>query len=270
MTSNSQTINVQADNDNSNNSYAKGAYPTITIIDSSGGSGRQGLVLDDRSINYCCICIPEHVGVAAILSLNSLYGILSCIASFAGLTIYNDSKNESFLIISGILYCIMSVTSFFGILALREDNVIAMRRISIAILVITALLFIYNTIDYVLEIVARNEYINKCQTESTEEGLNIDCVQVINMFLIKEAFRVLFIEFFSFYFSYVIYRYSHRTTSPRKNVVPYVEGQITPTYVVYSNSPPTAHDWVPPPTYTVRPNDPIPSDTDIKDASSFV
>lgn len=268
MTSNSQTINVQADNDNSNNSYAKGAYPTITIIDSS--DGRQGLVLDDRSMNYCCICIPEHVGVAAILSLYSLYGILSCIASFAGLTIYNDSVNESALIISGILYCITSVISFFGILALREDNVIAMRRISIAIWVITAFLFIFNTIDYVLEIVNRNESINKCQIESAEENRVIDCVQVINTFLIKEAFRVLFIEFFSIYFSYIIYRYSHRTMGPRRNVVPYVDGQITPTYVVYSNSPPTARDWVPPPTYTVRPNDPILSDTDIKDASSSV
>ncbi|CAG8452733.1 7410_t:CDS:10 [Diversispora eburnea] len=56
----------------------------------------------------------------------------------------------------------------------------------------------------------------------------------------------------------------------RKDIIPYVEGQITPTYVVYSNSPPTAHDWVPPPTYTVRPNDPIPSGTDVKDASSFI
>jgi hypothetical protein len=268
MTSNSQTTNVQTDNDNADNSYAKSTYPTITIIDSSGG--RQGLVLDEKPMNYCCICIPEHVGVAAILSLYSLYGILSCIASFAGLTIYNDSIDESALIISGILYCIISVTSFFGILALRQDNVIAMRRISIAIWVITAFLFIYNTVDYILEIVARNESINRCQTELTGEEISIDCVQVINMFLIKEAFRVLFIEFFSIYFSYIIYRYSHRTMGSRKNIVPYVEGQITPTYVVYSNSPPTAHDWVPPPTYTVRPNDPIPSDTDIKDASSFV
>jgi len=145
-----------------------------------------------------------------------------------------------------------------------------MHRISISIWVITAFLFIYNTVDYILEIVARNESINRCQTELTEEEISIDCVQVINMFLIKEAFRVIFIEFFSIYFSYIIYRYSHRTMGFRKNIVPYAEGQITPTYVVYSNSPPTAHDWVPPPTYTVKPNDPIPSDTDIKDASSFV
>lgn len=49
----------------------------------------------------------------------------------------------------------------------------------------------------------------------------------------------------------------------QKNIVPYVDGQITPTYVVYSG-PPTSRDWVPPPTYTVRPNGSIPSDT--KDA----
>lgn len=264
---NSQTTNVQTDNDN-DNSHAKGTYPTITIIDSS--DGRQGLALDDRSMNYCCICIPEHVGVAAILSLYSLYGILSCIASFAGLTIYNDSVDESTLIISGILYCIISLTSFFGILALRQDNVTAMRRISIAIWVITAFLFIYNTIDYIIEIVTKDESINRCKIELAGEDHNIDCVQLINMFLIKEAFRVLFIEFFSIYFSHIIYRYSHKTMGFRKDIVPYVEGQITPTYVVYSNSPPTAHDWVPPPTYTVRPNDPIPSGTDVKDASSFV
>ncbi|CAG8452713.1 7409_t:CDS:2 [Diversispora eburnea] len=171
MTTNSQTTNVQTDNDN-DNSYEKGTYPTITIIDSS--DGRQGLALDDRSMNYCCVCIPEHVGVAAILSLYSLYGILSCIASFAGLT-----------------------SNFFGILALRQDNVIAMRRISIAIWVITAFLFIYTTIDYIIEIVVKDESINRCQTELTGEENNIDCVQLINMFLIKEAFRVLFIEFFS-------------------------------------------------------------------------
>lgn len=45
----------------------------------------------------------------------------------------------------------------------------------------------------------------------------------------------------------------------KKEVLPFtappvpIDGQSTPTYFVYSAQPPTSNNWVPPPTYTVKP-----------------
>jgi len=212
----------------------------------------------------------QRTGVAVIFSFYFLTGFLSSIASFVSITYSSDTVGEILLSISGVIYFLLFVSGALGMTLMRKDNAVMMRKLSIASWVITVLILIYNLTVYILEIITKSDSVKQCQDDVSQDadvGLNdnIDCNKVVNIFLVKDALKLIFVEFFSLYFSYVIYRFSRRMLEDsRKNpILPYSinqDGLTTPSYVVYDTRPPTSLDWVPPPTYTVRAND-VSSDT---------
>ncbi|CAG8531866.1 12823_t:CDS:2 [Acaulospora morrowiae] len=221
-----------------NSAYEKGPLPTFTIVDSAEKQS-------SNKLRSCCICIPERTGVAIILSFYFLSGFLSSVASFFYITESSDTLDIVFLVISGILYFLVFVSGFLGLSFIRKDNAVMMYKLSIASWIITMSLLFYNLTTYILEIVFKSSSVQQCQEDFDQE---IDCNQVVNIILIKDALKFAFSEFFSVYYPII-----HSLTP----VLPYAvdqNGQMTP-YAAYVTKPPTSLDWIPPPTYTVRAND---------------
>lgn len=230
--------------------------PTITIIESADRNDRKS---SDKP-RSCCICVPEQTGVAIIFSFYFLSGFLSSVASFISIGYSSGMVDKVLLVISGILYVLLSMSGAVGITLIRNDKAAMMRKLSMASWIVTGLLLIYNVVVYILEIASKGAAVQECQNAVNQDtdldNNDIDCNKIINIILVKDALKLLFVEFFSLYFSYVISRFSRRMTrDSRRPITPYsVEqnGQTTPSYPVYATRPPTSLDWIPPPTYTVR------------------
>jgi len=185
--------------------------PTVTIVDSTEQIGRRS----------CCGCVSESVGVFAILSVYFFLGVFYAAASFVSLGFYDDAYYKVFLSISGCLHTFLAITSALGVFAIRKENAVMMRRLSIAFWILTALMFIFSVILFVLEVISKSSLIQAC-----ENGENyVDCNQYANDYLISEAIKLFIIESISIYFAYVIYRYTVRMRqSPLPFVAP-VDGQ---------------------------------------------
>jgi len=221
--------------------------PTVTIVDSTEQIGRRS----------CCGCVSESVGVFAILSVYFFLGVFYAAASFVSLGFYDDVNYKVFSSISGCLHTFLAITSALGVFAIRKENAVMMRRLSIAFWILTALMFIFSVILFVLDVISKSSLVQACGNDFENY---VDCNQYANDYLISEAIKLFIIESISVYFAYVIYRYTVRMRqSPLPFVAP-VDGQKTPTYLIYNTRPPTSNDWVPPPTYTVRPANPMPDD----------
>jgi len=226
--------------------------PTVTIVDSAEQIGRRS----------GCGCVSESVGVFASLSVYFFLGVFYAAASFVSLGFYDDVTVKILLVISGSLHTFLAFASALGVCAIRKENVVMMRRLSIAFWILTALMFILSVVIFILQVIFKSSAVNACKNEieGAGEPTNVDCEQYINDSLISEAIKFFIIESISIYFAFVIYRYTIRMKqSPLPFTVP-VDGQKTPTYFVYTTRPPTSHDWVPPPTYSVRPTNPLPDD----------
>jgi len=227
--------------------------PNITIVDSAEQIGRRS----------CCGCISESVGVFAILSVYFFLGIFYAAASFVSLGFYNDDiVVKALLSISGCLHTFLAIASVMDVYAIRKENIVMMRRLSIAFWILTALMFIFSVVIYVLQVIFKSSLVQTCENEiqTSDEPVYVDCNRYVNDSLISEAIKFFIIESISVYFAFVIYRYTVRMRqSPLPFIAP-IDGQKTPTYPVYTTRPPTSKDWVPPPIYTVTPANPLPDD----------
>uniref|UniRef100_A0A1D1ZE17 Uncharacterized protein n=1 Tax=Anthurium amnicola TaxID=1678845 RepID=A0A1D1ZE17_9ARAE len=237
--------------------------PTITIVDSVEPNR------NDR-MRSCCMCVPELVGVFSILSMYFFLGILGAAASFVNLGSADNAIDIGFSSVSGTLNTFVAIASALGITAIRKEKPVLMRRLSIAFWILTVLMLLLNLIFFILDIKSKDEYVEDCESNSSiasiagseqSELIAAYCKRAVNTSLIIGGFKFAIIEIISMYFAYVIFRFAKRM---KKEVLPFtaepVDGQKTPTYFVYSTQPPTSTNWVPPPTYSVRPTFPIPDD----------
>jgi hypothetical protein len=248
---------------NNRNSLEKGNLPTITIIDSIEPSQN-----DKLAKRNCCGCIPERFGVFAILSMYLFFGLFATATSFAALAFTSQTSDTIYFIISGCLNVFLTIISALGINAIKKEKAVLMYRLSITFWVYTIFTLIFSATLFILDIVYKSSLVKDC--EETVESLktsgeyfdDVNCVHVADVYLIKEAIRLFFVETISMYFAYVIFRYANQMLRVARDqtVLPIANGQQTPTYFVYSNQPPTSNDWTPPPTYTVRPTNPLPDD----------
>jgi len=226
--------------------------PTITIVDSAERIKRRS----------CCGCVPESVGVFAILSMYFFLGVFYAAASFVSLGFYKNAAVIAILSISGILHTFLAISSALGVIAIRKENVVMMRRLSFVFWILTAFMLILNVVMFAFQIIIKPETVQDCK--DSINGLYgaeyVDCNQLVNDTLISEGIKLFIIQSISVYFAYVIHRFTKRMKeSPLPlPITSSVDGQRTPTYFVYSTHPPTSNDWVPPPTYTVRATNPLP------------
>jgi len=230
--------------------------PTVTIVDA---------VDRNDKIRSCCFCVPEVVGVFAILSMYFFLGIFGAAASFVSLGHANDAADKAILGFAGSLHTVVAIASALGVNAIKKEKIVLMRRLSIAFWILTILMLIFNITTLVLDFGTINADVQSCIAENSGNGDDVEgiCKQLINAYLTGETIRCVVTGLFSLYFAYVIFRFAGRM---KKDVLPFtistapVDGQKTPTYFVYSTQPPTSTNWVPPPTYTVRPTNPLPDD----------
>ncbi|CAG8563620.1 23230_t:CDS:2 [Dentiscutata erythropus] len=231
------------------------AFPTITVLDVS-----EEKRYEDKTVQRkCCGCITEQVGVVIILSFYFFYGLLNTLSSLSSLASSDYIlRDKIILIISAILYIFMTAIGITGTIAIRKGNTVLLRRLSIALWIFTTLMFKFNIAVFITEVVFKDEYLQAClsaQQETENQGFdasNWDCKDFINAILVRDALKVAIFGVLSFYFAYVVARYSRRTKNEPLRRQYSNDDQRTPTYVVYETRPPTAHDWIPPPTYTVK------------------
>jgi len=237
-----------------NNNAAHEPYPTITVMDYDTDKANIADSSRNKPWRSCCFCIPERVGVSAILSLYFFLGVLNAASSFTGLTITESARDQALMVISGILSLSLAIAGIIGLTAVRKENAGMMRRLSIAFLVQNILQLALSAVSFALDVVFRSEAVKECQNivdtdaSSSDNTDNTDCHQFVDTLLLKEAFGSVFFEALMFYFGYVIYRYARRM-SAQKDDDARNSTQQTPTYFVYATRPPTSTDWVPPPTY---------------------
>lgn len=228
--------------------------PTITIVDSVAAKRRS-----------CCGCIPEAVGVFAILSIYFFLGVFYAAASFVSLSTYNDVTDIVIISISGSLHAILAIVSAFGVNAVKKEKVVIMRHLSIVFWVFTGLLLVLDIVTLALEFVTKSTTIQICQ-EAVRERFGdsgssyVDCTNYVNDTLISDSIRTFIMGTTSIYFAYVIFRYARRMKEFTLPFTASVDGQKTPTYLPYGTQPPTSNNWVPPPTYSVTMTGPLPDD----------
>ncbi|GBB91592.1 hypothetical protein RclHR1_00190005 [Rhizophagus clarus] len=230
--------------------------PTVTIVDSTEPRRKY------RAMGSCCFCVPEIVGVFAILSMYFFTGIVGAAASFLSLGYSDDGLTKAILSISGSLHTLAAIASALSVGAIKKEKIVLMLRLSIAFWVLTSSVIILNVIILVLDFNSRNASVNECVKSLSDNNVGgyvdlIDnCERVVSAALIGEAIRFFVVGSILLYFAYVIFRFARNMN---KEVLPFtgssapISGQNTPTYFVYSAQPPTSNNWVPPPTYTVRP-----------------
>lgn len=240
--------NTQRNSTNVNNT------PTVTIVDSAEPRKY-------RVMGSCCFCIPEIVGVFAILSMYFFTGMFGAATSFLSLGYADDGLTKAILSVFGILNTLFVIASALGVSAIKKEKIVLMRRLSIAFWVITALMIIINIIILALDFNSKDSYINECVSadpnlpNSNDADTKNFCEHTVRASLIGETIRLIALGSVSIYFAYVIFRFARNM---KKEVLPFtappvpINGQSTPTYFVYSAQPPTSNNWVPPPTYTVK------------------
>jgi len=242
--------NVRRNSTNINN------IPTITIVDS---------VVEPAKRRSCCGCIPEAVGIFAILSIYFFLGVFYAAASFVSLSTYIDVTGIVITSISGSLHAILAIASAFGVNAVKKEKVVMMRQLSIVFWVLTGLLLVLDIVILALEFITKSITIQACQKAVRERygdsGITyVDCTNYVNDTLISDSIRTFIMGTTSVYFAYVIFRYARRMKEFTLPFTVPVDGQKTPTYLPYGAHPPTSNNWVPPPTYSVTTTGPLPDD----------
>ncbi|KAF0442227.1 hypothetical protein F8M41_003686 [Gigaspora margarita] len=232
------------------------AFPTITVLDVSEEKRNEDNKAAQRN---CCGCITEQVGVVIILSFYFFYGLLNTLSSLSSLASSDyNLRDKIILIISAVLYIVMTAIGVTGTIAIRKGNIVLLRRLSIALWIFTVTIFKFNIAVYITEVVFKDEYVQAClsaQKDTENQGFdasNWDCKDFITAILVRDALKIAIFSTLSFYFAHVIKRYSRRINTEPKYKYYNNDNQRTPTYMVYETRPPTAHDWIPPPTYTVK------------------
>jgi hypothetical protein len=181
-----------------------------------------------------------------------------------GLAFSSKSLNQVQYGINGSLSAFLAVAGIIGLVAMRNNNAILLRRLSISFWVLTVLMLILNVTDYIINIVSKPDAVKECQIASSqdtgeggEKQLIQDCEKIINFFLFRDAFQLLFIEAISIYFTYTIACYSKRLITKSKTSefrLKFNNNQNNKdntndvsTYQIYTtNFPPTSDDWKPP------------------------
>jgi len=253
-----------AANTQRNSTYVNNV-PTVTIVDS----------VEPRNFKVmgsCCFCVPEIVGVFAILSMYFFTGIFGAAASFLSLGYTDDVLTKAILGVSGALNTLAAIAGALGVSAIRKEKIALMRRLSIAFWILTALVIVLNIIILVLDFNSKDANVNECVSNLSNGSVNLfnssegirdlvnNCEHAVSASLIGEAIRLVVLGSISIYFAYVIFRFARNM---KKEVLPFtappvpIDEQSIPTYFIYSAQPPTSNNWVPPPTYTVtvKPND---------------
>jgi len=241
---NNDNNNKNNDNNNNNND----TYPTITIIDSLSVPN------DDEPTRKRCFIIPERAFIAVIFSLNLFFGILITAGAFTGLSLSSDPSTQAQYAVYGISYAFLALTGIIGLTALRKENAILMRRLSISFWILTALLLIFNVTSYIVRIISKPEYVQSCQdnlnqlySEDQQKELGLDCDRIVNYSLIRYAFQLLFVEAISIYFAYAVACYSRKLLSKFNNQKHQGNTNAVFTYKIQTaNPPPTSDNWVPP------------------------
>jgi hypothetical protein len=208
----------------------KGSYPTITVIDSIEPNQN-----DQSARRNCCGCVPERFGVFAILSVYLFFGLCGITTSFGGLASANQTSDIIFLIISGLLNVFLTIISALGINAIKKEKAVMMYRLSITFWVFTVFTLIFSATLFILDIVYKSSIVKDC--EESLESLKIntssdsfddtDCNHVANVYLVKEAIRLFFIETISIYFACVIFKYANRMLKKSQKSSGFARGECT-------------------------------------------
>lgn len=245
---NNKVNNDNNNKNNDNNDNKNDTYPTITIIDSLS------VPYEDEPIRKRCFIIPERAFVAVIFSLNLFFGILITAGAFTGLSLSSDPSTQAQYAVYGISYAFLALTGIIGLTALRKENAILMRRLSISFWILTALLLIFNVTSYIVRIITKPEYVQSCQTnlnqlysQDQQKELDLSCDRIVNYSLIRYAFQLLLVEAISIYFAYAVACYSKKLLSKLKFDNQKHQGNDVFTYKIQTtNPPPTSDSWVPP------------------------
>lgn len=240
---NKKNNNKNNDNNDNNND----TYPTITIIDSLSVPN------DDEPTRKRCFIIPERAFIAVIFSLNLFFGILITAGAFTGLSLSSDPSTQAQYAVYGISYAFLALTGIIGLTALRKENAILMRRLSISFWILTALLLIFNVTSYIIRIISKPESVQSCQTnlnqlysEDKQKELDLNCDRIVNYSLIRSAFQLLFVEAISIYFAYAVACYSRKLLSKLKFNNQGNTNNVLTYKIQTTNPPPTSDSWVPP------------------------
>jgi len=226
---------------------------TITIVDSAHNDRR------NKARDSCCFCVPEKVGVIAILSMYFFLGIFTSSYYFMGLTFNDGDDAVTFKILFGIsggFYALLATACAIGVAAIKKGNIVMMRRQSIAFGILLAIIFVLSVVLFSLK-VALKVYLKYCQASAVElfgdqADALVDYNQCVAENVATESIRLIFTGIFMMYFAYVVFRFAKNMQKEELPfTAPSIDGQKTPTYPIYSAQPPTSNNWVPPPTYSV-------------------
>ncbi|CAJ0637530.1 7110_t:CDS:2 [Entrophospora sp. SA101] len=181
------------------------------------------------------------------------FGILITAGAFTGLSLSSDPSNQAQYAVYGISYAFLALTGIIGLTALRKENAILMRRLSISFWILTALLLIFNVTSYIVRIISKPESVQSCQTnlnqlysEDKQKELDLNCDRIVNYSLIRYAFQLLFVEAISIYFAYAVACYSRKLLTKLKFNNQGNTNDVLTYKIQTTNPPPTSDSWVPP------------------------
>ncbi|CAJ0926250.1 19948_t:CDS:10 [Entrophospora sp. SA101] len=184
---------------------------------------------------------------------NKFFGILITAGAFTGLSLSSDPSNQAQYAVYGISYAFLALTGIIGLTALRKENAILMRRLSISFWILTALLLIFNVTSYIVRIISKPESVQSCQTnlnqlysEDKQKELDLNCDRIVNYSLIRYAFQLLFVEAISIYFAYAVACYSRKLLTKLKFNNQGNTNDVLTYKIQTTNPPPTSDSWVPP------------------------
>jgi len=250
---NDNNDNNNNNNNNDNNSNNNDTYPTITIIES------KNVPVDDEQRKRCFI-IPERAFIAVVFSLHLFFGILITSAAFMSLALSSKPSDQAQYAINGVLFAFLGLNGIIGLTALKNENAILMRRLSISFWILAALMLIFNVTIYILRVVSKPEYVQNCQanldqslSEDKQKQFNLDCDKIVNHSLIRCAIQLLIVEAISIYFAYAVACYSRKLITKSNFQSKFNNqkredgtGDVFTYKIQTTNLPPTSDRWAPP------------------------
>lgn len=258
MTSQQNDTQPQANRGNVNASDAvhDEPPPSYTIIENIP----EKRVRRERTV--CGGCLPEHTAVMTILVMYFFLSAIYAGSAAVGISVLTSTRDRIIYAISLGLSVAFMVTSLIGMNVVRKKKARALKHLSIAFWVLTALNLTFSASFFITLIVIREKLVDSCVEQAAELGdfdALPECKLAVNLRIIRDAFSLFFIETLQLYFAYVIFRYARYLGRRRPgNDVPKDTsrelGEMPPTYVVYAARVPTSEDWVPPPVYNGNPN----------------
>jgi hypothetical protein len=251
-TDNTTTTTTPSENTNNTSTTIIDDYPTVTIIDNAEKNERQ---------RKACGCFPERTVVVAIFSMYFFWGIIQAAAFLSSLPMAHSTQSQLLNIFIAVVSLFLVITSAIGLNAMYKQNAKLMRRLSIVFIVLTFMTLAFSVTEFTLDVVNHDDLVSQCNQavqQDISDASDIDCNQLVKIYLVREGFYGFFLEMIQFYFAYVIFRHARGMVAKPQYPYPLAATQNSdapPTYFVYaSQGVPTSDNWVPPPTYNGNPN----------------